>query len=98
MRALTLQEFTAQEIMVDAFVHQSAIWAMFHQKYEQQITDEQRQAVITDVQKVMPIQSKEHWLVVDNIRKSCEREPQLDNLAEFIKKCYPRIYKLGKME
>lgn len=98
MRALTLQEFTAQEIMVDAFVHQSAIWAMFYQKFEQQITDEQRQGVITDVQKLMPIQSQDHWLVVDNIRKSCEREPQLNDLAKFIKRCYPRIYFFGKIK
>lgn len=98
MRALTLQEFTTQEMMVDAFVHQSAIWAMFHQKFEQQLTEEQRQRVIIEVQQLMPVESNEHWLIIDNIKKSFEREPALKQIAEFIKKCYPRIYTLGKIE
>ena len=97
MKPLTLQEFTAQEFLVDAFVHQSHVWTMFYEKYRNQITDEQRWGVIKQLQGFMPVKTKQQWLVVDNIRKSFERDPAFKEIADFIKKCYPKIYKLGKI-
>ena len=93
---MELKEFLRQHIMMDALIQQTAFLSQQFFKWDCQVDDEKRTAIVQETQKFAPLESNEHRMIVDTIAQSLARQKGLRDISKFIIRVYPRIVTLGK--